>query len=195
MHASARLRDCHLGRFSEIADRVSLAESEVGDYTHIERDTQAIYTTIGKFCAIASNVRLNALNHPMERITQHKISYRPNEHFLGAKVDKAFRERRQNARVEIGNDVWIGHGAIILPGVSVGHGAVIAAGAVITKNVEPYAIVAGVPAKRIKWRFPKSIRIRIINLGWWDWEHDRLAAAISDMQALSASEFLKRHGG
>jgi phosphonate metabolism protein (transferase hexapeptide repeat family) len=195
VHASAQLRDCPLGRFTEIAERVALAECDVGDYTHIERDTQAIYTTIGKFCAIASNARLNALNHPMERITQHKISYRPNEHFLGAKLDKTFRARRQNARVMIGHDVWIGHGAIVLPGLSIGHGAVIAAGAVVTKNVEPYAIVAGVPARRIKWRFPKSIRERIIKLAWWDWDHDRLAAAVTDMQMLSAPEFLERHGG
>ena len=75
----------------------------------------------------------------------------------------------------IGHDVWIGHGAIILPGVTIGHGAVIAAGAVVTKDVAPYAIVAGVPAQFLKWRFPPEISARIIALGWWDWPHDRLA--------------------
>ncbi len=192
IHSTAQLRDCVLGNFTDIAERVTMAECTIGDYSHVERHVEAIYTTIGKFCAIAADVRLNALNHPFERISQHKITYRPNEYFVGAKVDKPFRDRRQNAKVGIGHDVWIGHGAIVLPGLTIGHGAIIAAGAVVTKDVEPYAIVAGVPAKRLKWRFKKSIRARIINLRWWDWEHDKLASAIADMQALSAESFLNK---
>jgi phosphonate metabolism protein (transferase hexapeptide repeat family) len=188
------LRDCVLGRFSDVGERVVMAECKLGDYSYVERGAEAIYTTIGKFCAIASNTRLNALSHPISRITQHKISYRPNEYFVGAKLDKAFREKRQKARVVIGHDVWIGHGAVVMPGISIGHGAVVAAGAVVTMDVEPYAIVAGVPARRIKWRFSKSIRKRIIALAWWDWEHDRLAAAVADMQQLSAKDFLKKYG-
>jgi phosphonate metabolism protein (transferase hexapeptide repeat family) len=195
VHATAQLRDTTLGKFTDIAERVVLAECDVGDYSYFERNVEAIYCSIGKFCAIAADVRLNALDHPIERISQHKITYRPNEYFLGAKVDKDFRSLRQAKRVKVGHDVWIGHGAIIMPGLSIGHGAIIAAGAVVTRDVAPYAIVAGVPAKRIRWRFEKSIRTRIIKLGWWDWEHDRLAAAIADMQTLSPQEFLKRHGG
>jgi phosphonate metabolism protein (transferase hexapeptide repeat family) len=192
VHSSSVLRDTVMGRFTDVAERVVLAECEVGDYSYIERHVEAIYTTIGKFCAIAADTRLNALNHPMERVSQHKITYRPNEYFVFAKVDKAFREKRQAARVVIGHDVWIGHGVIVLPGVSIGHGAVVAAGAVVTKSVEPYAVVAGVPAKRIKWRFPKMIRERIIRLAWWDWEMDKLSAAISDFQELTAEQFLSK---
>jgi phosphonate metabolism protein (transferase hexapeptide repeat family) len=194
VHSSSLLRDTVLGQFTDIAERVNLAECEVGDYTYIERHVEAIYTTIGKFGAIAANARLNALNHPMERISQHKITYRPNEYFVYAKVDKAFREKRQSLRVVIGHDVWIGHGAIVLPGVSIGHGAVVAAGAVVTKNVEPYAVVAGVPAKRIKWRFEKLIRERIISLAWWDWEQDKLTAAVTDMQSMTVEAFLDTYG-
>jgi phosphonate metabolism protein (transferase hexapeptide repeat family) len=194
VHATAQLRDCVLGRFTDVGERVVMAECELGDYSYVERGAEAIYTAIGKFCAIASNTRLNALNHPIDRITQHKISYRSNEYFVGAKLDKVFREKRQKARVAIGHDVWIGHGAIVMPGISIGHGAVVAAGAVVTKDVEPYAIVAGVPARRIKWRFAKSIRERIIALAWWDWEHDRLAAAVTDVQQLSTKDFLKKYG-
>ena len=156
------LRDAVLGRFTDVAERVNLAECEVGDFTYIERHVEAIYTSIGKFCSVAASSRLNALNHPMERVSQHKITYRPNEYFVHMKVDKDFREKRQKTRVMIGHDVWIGHGVIVLPGITIGHGAVVAAGAVVTKNVEPYAVVAGVPAKRIKWRFDKSIRERMI---------------------------------
>lgn len=192
VHSSSLLRDTVLGQFTDVAERVNLAECEVGDYTYIERQVEAIYTTIGKFCAVAANSRLNALNHPMDRISQHKITYRPNEYFVHAKVDKVFREKRQQARVNIGHDVWIGHGAIVLPGLSIGHGAVVAAGAVVTKNVEPYAVVAGVPAKRIKWRFKKNIRERIVVLAWWDWPQDKLALAVPDMQTLAIDAFLEK---
>lgn len=192
VHSSSVLRDCVLGQFTDVAERCLLAECSLGDYSHIERHVEAIYTDIGKFCAIAADVRINALNHPMERVSQHKITYRPNEYFLFAKMDKDFRETRKNTRVEIGHDVWIGHGAIIMPGIFIGHGAVVAAGAVVTKDVEPFAIVAGVPAKRIKWRFKKSIRERIIALAWWDWSHDRLAMAVDDMRTQDVQAFLAK---
>jgi phosphonate metabolism protein (transferase hexapeptide repeat family) len=192
VHSSSLLRDCELGQFTDVAERVLLSDTVIGDYTYIERHCEIIYARIGKFCAIASDVRINALNHPMDRISQHKITYRPNEYFLYAKVDKEFREARKSAVVEIGHDVWIGHGAIILPGIRIDHGAVIAAGAVVTKDVEAFALVAGVPAKRIKWRFAKSIRTRIIKLAWWDWPHDQLATAVEDMRQLSVEGFLEK---
>ena len=195
VHGSAVLRACALGQFTDVAERVAMAECTLGDYSYVERQAEAIYTDIGKFCAIASNVRINALNHPLDRISQHKITYRPNEYFLGAKIDKQFREERKSARVEIGHDVWIGHGAIILPGLKIGHGAVVAAGAVVTKDVAPFDIVAGIPAKHLKWRFPKKIRARIIDMAWWDWPHDQLAHAVDDMRKLSPKAFLEKWEG
>ncbi len=194
VHGSASLRNEKLGRFTEIKERVQFWDSELGDYSYVERHAEVIYAKIGKFCAIASVVRINALDHPMARISQHKITYRPNEYFLGAKIDKAFRDGRIAKLVEIGHDVWIGHGAIILPGVKIGHGAVVAAGAVVTRDVAPHAIVAGVAAKFLKWRFEPKISVRIIALAWWDWEHDRLAKAVDDMRVLSVESFLEKYG-
>ena len=193
VHGSAQLRNATLGRFTELKERVQFLDSSLGDYSYMERDGEAIYASIGRFCAIAAHCRINALNHPLERISQHKITYRPNEYFAHAKLDKAFREERRAKRVEIGHDVWIGHGAIILPGVKIGHGAVVAAGAVVTKDVAPHAIVAGVPARFLKWRFPPEISRRIIALAWWDWEHERLGAAVEDMRALTVEDFLAKH--
>ena len=192
VHSTAEVRDCVLGRFTIIGVRVVLAECELGDYSYFSRGSEAIYTTVGKFTSIASNVRINALGHPMDRVSQHNITYRPNEYFVDSKIDKGFRELRQQKRVVIGHDVWIGHGAIILPGISIGHGSVIAAGAVVTKNVAPYAIVAGVPAKHIKWRFPKSIREKLLSLAWWDWDHDKLASAVEDMRVMTPRAFIEK---
>jgi phosphonate metabolism protein (transferase hexapeptide repeat family) len=126
-------------------------------------------------------------------VSQHKITYRANEYFLGAKLDSEFRARRQRKPVETGNDVWIGHGAIIKPGVRIGHGAIVAAGAVVTRDVPDYAIVAGIPAKFLRWRFEPKISTRIMALAWWDWEHDRLAGVIDDMRLLSVEAFLEKH--
>ena len=118
IHPTAELKSCRLGRYAAIGERVILREVSVGDYSYFERHAEAIYTTIGKFCSIAANSRINALEHPLERLTMHKVSYRPNEYFRYLGVDEAFRQRRQGKRVTIGNDVWIGHGAVVMPGVS-----------------------------------------------------------------------------
>jgi phosphonate metabolism protein (transferase hexapeptide repeat family) len=193
VHATARLRDAVLGRFTEIKERVAFSDSTLGDYAYVERDAIVIYARIGKFSCVAAAACINALEHPISRVSQHKITYRPNEYFLGAKIDKDFREKRRGRVVEIGHDVWVGHGAVIMPGVKIGDGAVVAAGAVVTRDVAPYAIVAGVPAKFLRWRFDPKIAERMIALAWWDWAHDQLADAVADMQTLSVEEFLEKY--
>ena len=192
IHPTAELKSCRLGRHVSIGERVILREVTVGDYSYFERHGEAIYTAVGKFCSIAANVRINALDHPLERITTHKVSYRPNEYFKYLGVDQPFREKRRAKPVAIGNDVWIGHGAVVMPGVIIGDGAVVGANAVVTKPVAAYEIVAGVPARRLRMRFPENIAARLRALAWWNWPADRLAESIADMQALDVEAFLDR---
>ncbi|MEJ6784359.1 DapH/DapD/GlmU-related protein [Aminobacter sp. Piv2-1] len=192
IHPTAELKGCRLGRHVAIGERVVLREVTVGDYSYFERHAEAIYTTIGKFCSIAANTRINALEHPMERLTTHKVSYRPNEYFRYLGVDSDFRERRRAKPVTVGNDVWIGHGAVIMPGVTIGNGAVIGANSVVTRDVGPFEVFAGVPARRLKMRFPAEIVARIEALAWWDWPAERLFEAIPDMQRLPIEAFLDR---
>lgn len=195
IHPTAQLKGCRLGPYASVGERVVLREVEVGDFSYFERNAEAIYAEIGKFCAIAANSRINALEHPIERPTQHKISYRPNEYFRYLGVDQGFRERRRAKRVEIGHDVWIGHGAVVMPGVGIGNGAVVGANAVVTKDVAPYTVVAGVPARPIRLRFDTAIAKRLERLAWWDWPMERLFEAVPDMQKFSIEEFLVRWEG
>lgn len=192
IHPTAELKACKIGRYASIGERVVLREVTVGDFSYFERHSEAIYTTIGKFCSIAANSRINALEHPIERLTQHKVSYRPNEYFRWLGVDAAFRERRRAKPVSIGHDVWVGHGAVIMPGVTIGNGAVIGANAVVTGDVAPYTIVAGVPAKPLRRRFSADVAARVEKLAWWDWAPQELARAIPDMQSLPIEAFLDR---
>jgi hypothetical protein len=182
-----------LGRYTEVGARTSVVECEIGDYSYVVNDAQLIYTVVGKFCSIAAMTRINPGNHPMHRATQAHFTYRASAYFDGEADDAAFFDWRRSKRVEIGHDVWIGHGAIILPGRTIGTGAVVAAGAIVTKDVAPYTIVAGNPARAVRRRFSEDVERRMMALAWWDWTHAELHSALADFRALSVEAFLDRY--
>ena len=195
VHATASVNNSTLGRYTEIAERCRLDEVEFGDYSYIMQDGSIWCATIGKFANIAASARINATNHPTWRATLHHFTYRASSYWDDADMEEDFFAWRRQNRVTIGHDVWIGHGATVLPGVSIGNGAVIGAGAVVSKDVAPYAIVGGIPAKLIRERFSKEIGERMDKLAWWDWDHGRLRQALEDFRHLDAEDFLVRYGG
>jgi phosphonate metabolism protein (transferase hexapeptide repeat family) len=193
VHPTADVRDCTLGRYTDIGARTILLETEVGDYSYIVNDSNVAYTKFGKFCSVAAMTRINPGNHPMHRAAQAHFTYRASNYFPDEADDADFFEWRRAHRVVIGHDVWIGHGAIVLPGHTVGDGAVIAAGSIVTKDVAPYIIVGGNPARPIRQRLPSQIAARMVRLAWWHWSHERLRLALHDFRRLSAEEFLERY--
>ena len=193
IHPEAQVVASKLGRYTEVGARTTVEESELGDYSYVVNDSDIIYARIGKFCSIASHTRINPGNHPMQRASQAHFTYRASAYFPGEADEQAFFDTRRFAGVTIGHDVWIGHGAVVLPGRKIGHGAVIAAGAIVTKDVAPYAIVGGNPARPLKRRFAADIAARLEALAWWDWHHERLRAALPDFRALAIETFLEKY--
>jgi len=190
---TAAVTQSTLGAYTEVGARTKLLEVTLGDYSYVVNDSDIAYASIGKFTSIAAMTRINPGNHPMQRASQAHFTYRASTYFDGAIDEADFFSWRRRDHVSIGDDVWIGHGAIVLPGRSIGTGAVVGAGSVVTKDVPDYAIVVGNPARQIRQRFPDAIAVRMLALAWWDWPHKALYAALTDFRALSAEQFLDKY--
>lgn len=205
----AFVRNCELSDFSKINDFSRIEHCQLGIHTDIQRYAMCYYTAfgnytytgrnfvswhckIGKFCSISWNVSIGGANHDYNRISQHAFLYADQ---FGLKGDNKGYDRFTDDCV-IGNDVWIGCNAVVCRGIHIGDGAVIAAGAVVTKDVEPYTIVAGAPAKKIKERCPSALAIRLRNTAWWDLDdqiikkHFNLFNSLIDEENVSKIEAL-----
>ncbi|WP_299138815.1 chloramphenicol acetyltransferase [uncultured Tateyamaria sp.] len=195
LHTDVEVTETTFGRYVEVGKGSRIAYATLGDYSYCDRYADIANATVGKFSNIASFVRIGATDHPLHTASCHHFLYRSDDYWDGAGRDEAFFAHRRSRRATVGHDTWLGHGAMIKPEVIVGDGAVVAAGAVVTRDVAPYTIVAGTPAVHLRDRQPEGIAARLLALAWWDWPHDRLRSALDDFRNLTAEAFLEKYGG
>lgn len=178
----SRVEDSEVSDKAKIYRFVKIDHSTVGAYTYIAPGTDITHARIGKFCSIAADASIGLALHPLNFMSTSPVFFSPRNatgHSWVKGENEFFEEFKETV---IGNDVWIGARAMILGGVHVGDGAVIAAGAVVTKDVPPYAIVGGVPAKIIKYRFNDDVIRRLLELKWWDKSPEELKSNITLFQ-------------
>ena len=193
LHPNTTVRNSRLGAFVEIGEGSNILESEMGDYSYTARYADIAYSVLGKFVNVAAFTRFNPGEHPYHRASLHHFMYRSSYFWPDEQDEQAVFDWRRSRPVRVGHDTWIGHGAIVMKGVTIGDGAIIGAQSVVTKDVAPYAVVAGAPARFIKWRHPRDIADRLQALAWWDWSHEGIRAALPDFRSLSAEAFLERY--
>lgn len=163
---------CKLENNVIINRRSYINDSRIGKYTYMGINTTMNFTAIGKFCSLGRNVDVGGFDHDYKKLTTMP-AFRFNQMMNGGGEIPKVVEHKDLC--EIGNDVWIAAGAQVLHKVKVGDGAVIGAGAVVTKDVPPYAIVAGVPAKIIGYRCSKEQIERLKKIKWWDWPEEEIS--------------------
>lgn len=172
-----------------------MLNSDFGDYAYCDHMADIANTTVGKFANIAAMARIGPTDHPFTHAAQHHFLYRSSYYWEDAEDEPAFFAARAALRSTLGPDCWIGHGAIIKPEVTIGAGAIVASGAVVTRDVAPFMIVAGCPAVPLRARCTPQVSDRLLALGWWDWDHATLRQALPDFRSLPAAAFLKKYGG
>lgn len=147
-----------------------------GAYFAMNEDCYVARTTVGRFCTFGARTAINPFGHPIDWLSIHEFQYHPDAFNWMPEWQEVDRLPRSSLfkYVEIGNDVWSGHNVTVMGDVKVGDGAILAAGAVVTHDVPPYAIVGGVPAEIIKYRFSEKIIERLLAVRWWDFPLRRL---------------------
>ena len=158
-------KKCFIGPFAKMYN------TKIGDYTRLRHFCTTAYAEIGKFCSIASGTKIGIAGHPSNLLSTNSIFY------LNKSLNPQFKNEikyKPYSPITIGNDVWIGEKCLIMPGVNIGNGAIIAAHAVVTKDVPPYAIVGGVPAKVIKYRFSNEVIEKLQEICWWNMSDDEI---------------------
>ena len=195
IHPGCEIQNSTFGAYCEVGAASRVVNSSFGDYAYCDRMADIANAGVGRFSNIAAMTRIGPSDHPFARAAQHHFLYRSTSYWDDAGDDDAFFAARAARRTTLGADCWIGHGAIVKPEVTVGIGAVVASGAVVTKDVAPFMIVAGCPATPLRARFAPRIIDRLLALAWWDWDHARLRAALADFRGLGAEAFLEKHQG
>lgn len=165
------VRNSSIGFDSKIESGSTFIDSHLGRHSFVGYDCNINNTQIDSFCSIASNVNIGGAAHPMQYLSTSPVFL---SHRDSVKVKYARHEFKHIPKTEIGSDVWIGQGVFIKSGIKIGHGAVIGMGAVVTKNVAAYEVVAGNPAKHVRYRFNEDIVTALLQLSWWNFDDKEL---------------------
>ncbi len=186
----SKITNSTYGKYVTVYNNCNVNNVEFSDFIYIANNTKIYNAKIGKFCSIGSNVQIGLGKHPTNMVSTFPAFYSPK-----AQCQISFTSKNQfieEETIHIGNDVWIGNNVIILDGVNIGDGAIIAAGAVVTKNVDPYGIYGGIPAKLIRFRFTKEQIRQLLDIMWWndDIEHIKQNA---NLFAIGIDKFLYRY--
>lgn len=157
-----------------------LVDSRIDSYSYLDSSSTLLYASVGKFCSIGSNTQIGIPEHSLRYLSTSPVFTEAANHSIGSfTTENLFNPFKE---VKIGNDVWIGREVIIKGGVEIGDGAVIGAKSLVTKNVEPYSIVAGIPAKVIRMRFSQEVVDFLVKNKWWELEVDKLVLNIKIFQ-------------
>jgi len=177
MRLKYRVAGCEFEHGVQIGRGSKLTRATFGKFSGCNMNCIINDTRIGNFVNIAWNVTIGPRGHIYKNFTSHDFIYTNGEHIYTGGINDKFIN-------SIGNDVWIGCNAVILPGVHLGDGAVIAAGSVVTKSIPNFAIVGGNPAKFIKWRFEESVRQELDRIQWYNWKIDDIIARRHELENL-----------
>ena len=158
------VEDSRLDYFTQLYPFGYMYSSELGAYSYVQKNSSIWHATIGKFCSLSWNVSVGGGEHDFHKVSAHSFLYSKAYGFIDEPLYDRFSEK-----CIIGNDVWIAAGVSVLRGVTIGDGAVIGAGAIVTKDVEPYSIVAGVSAKKIGQRCSDELIVDLLEIKWWNW--------------------------
>lgn len=165
------LRNCNIDKTAKVGTGSNCIGVQMGRYSYMGKNNSVANTTIGAFCSIASYCAIGGGAHPLNMVSTSPVFYEGKNIFhqnfgtIKAEINKP---------VVIGNDVWIGEGVFINDGITVGDGAIIGAHSVVTRDVPAYAVVAGAPAKVIRYRFSEDEIQKLLDLKWWDWSEEEL---------------------
>lgn len=180
--------DCTFSIENHIFPYANLINVHLGNLTYVGGNSYIKNAVIGSFCSIASDCRIGLGIHPVDIVSTHPCFYAPKHEWSIFPEKKV--EITEYKNIEIGHDVWIGTRVIIVDGVRIGNGAILAAGAVVTKDVPPYAVVGGVPASVIRYRFTQEEIASLQKKEWWNWEIEAIKEVKGDF--LNVKKFIDR---